>query len=497
MNFGNKKVAVIGGGLAGSECALQLADRGFFVHLFDMKPERFSAAHSSEHFAELVCSNSFKSLKPASAAGMLKRELGVLASHLYKIALETKVEAGGALAVDREKFAESVTKQISSHPNIRVISKEIKSLSEILECEDDSLSEEACEVGSSNDDVESKSSKYDAIVIATGPLTSEDLCRDIIATTGMNTCSFYDAAAPIVMADSIERNVAFCQNRYDNKAELSCEGTDSLEGQKCGDYINCPFNKGQYYKFIDDLVGARKVELKDFESTDLFSGCQPKEEIARTGVDAPRFGPMKPVGITDPRTGQRPWAVVQLRSENKEQTCYNLVGFQTNLAFDEQKRVFRMIPGLERAEFARFGVMHKNTFLNAPKVAKSTFEIPKLTEKLGTPTFVAGQLIGTEGYLESVRGGLHVALCVSARLLNSEVATKELIPPKTTVFGALIDYATSRDTLDYQPMHVNFGIIEPLEKPIKKKTLRYEQYAEVGERAICDYKSTLEKFGLI
>ncbi|MDO4841057.1 MAG: methylenetetrahydrofolate--tRNA-(uracil(54)-C(5))-methyltransferase (FADH(2)-oxidizing) TrmFO [Phoenicibacter congonensis] len=455
MNFEGKKIAVIGGGLAGSETALQLAKRGLSVTLFEMRPQATTPVHKSSGLAELVCSNSLKSTKPSSAAGMLKHELDVLGSFVYRAALNNKVEAGGALAVDRDLFSQEITHLVEGSPNIEVVRQQVASLSDL--------------------------GGFDAIIVASGPMTSESLANSIFSIIGEQEMHFYDAAAPIVMADSLNYDVLFGQNRYEDATDDSSS-----------DYLNAPFTKEEYLAFIEALLDAEKVILKDFERKELFSACQPIEEIARSGVDAPRFGPLKPVGLTDPRTGKRPWAVVQLRSENRNSTAFNLVGFQTNLTFPEQKRVFHMIPGLENAEFARYGVMHKNIFVNAPQVLDKNLKCDLLSKTCKTPVFIAGQLSGTEGYLEAVRSGLHAAISVVCEL--GEIAAPEL--SSSTVFGSLIDYACDNNTIDYQPMHVNFGIIAPLEQKIKNKQQRYCAYQERGDAEIEAYKNSLIQAGV-
>ncbi len=455
MNIEGKKVAVIGGGLAGSEAALQLAKHRLSVTLFEMRPLTTTPVHKTSGLAELVCSNSFKSTKPSSAAGMLKHELEVLESFVFNAALNNKVEAGGALAVDRDLFSQEVTCLVEESPFIETVRQQITSLKEL--------------------------SGFDAIIVATGPMTSESLANSIFSTIGEQEMHFYDAAAPIVMADSLNYDVLFGQNRYE----------DATEDSSC-DYLNAPFSKEEYLAFIDALLEAKKVILKDFERNELFSACQPIEEIARSGVDAPRFGPLKPVGLTDPRTGKRPWAVAQLRSENRNNAAFNLVGFQTNLTFPEQKRVFRMIPGLENAEFARFGVMHKNIFVNASQVLDSNLKCNALSSECGMPVYIAGQLSGTEGYLEAVRSGLHASISVVCELGG-------LAAPKlscSTVFGSLVNYATDKNTVDYQPMHVNFGIIAPLEQKIKNKQQRYIAYQQRGDSEVQAYKDSLVKAGV-
>lgn len=453
----DKHVVVIGAGLAGSEAALQLASRGIRVRLFEMRPERGTAVHKTDDCAELVCSNSLKSRKPDSAAGMLKRELEVLGSYLYRFALDHEVAAGGALAVDRDAFSEAVTQAITSHELIEFQRKEVADIAD--ECE-----------GAA------------AVILASGPLTSDKLAESLAVVTGAKHMAFYDAAAPIVMADSLDYEKLFRQNRYEDAAE------------ELGDYLNAAFEREEYDAFIEELVNAERVVAKDFETRDLFQACQPIEEIARKGHDAPRFGTLKPVGLTNPATGRRPWAALQLRAENAHGTAYNLVGFQTNLTFPEQRRVFRMIPGLENAEFARYGVMHRNTFINAPTLLDSQLQFSgAAASHFPVPVFVAGQLSGTEGYCEAIRSGLHAALSVSALILGVEVPKL----PVECAFGALLAYATNPETTDYQPMHVNFGIMEPLEKKIRNKKERYEAYAQRGNEALLRYERQLIELGLL
>ena len=457
----NKPVVIVGGGLAGSEAALQLAGRGIPVRLCEMRPEHQTDVHKSGDFAELVCSNSLKGMKPDTAAGMQKRELGALGSRLYAEALAARVPAGGALAVDRVAFARKVTELIEENPNIIVKREEVRAL-------------------------EGLAADASAIVLATGPLTSDALAQSIMHYIGGASLAFYDAAAPIVMADSLDHDVLFRQSRY--------EDASNEAGEAQGDYLNAPFTKEEYERFIDELLAAERVIARDFESGDLFQACQPIEEIARSGRDAPRFGPLKPVGLTDPRTGRRPWAALQLRAEDAEGSCYNLVGFQTNLKFSEQKRVFSLIPGLASAEFARYGVMHRNTFIDAPRVLDASLRVVSPSvEELGIPVFVAGQLGGTEGYCEAIRSGLHVAISVAAFLRG--IATPQL--PRATAFGALLAYATNPDTVDYQPMHVNFGIMPPFDPPVRNKKERYAAYAARGEEALGEYLQALGESGLL
>jgi len=430
-------VTVIGAGLAGCEAALQLAARGVPVRLIEMRPERSTPVHKTGDVAELVCSNSFKSVDPETAAGSLKYELSVLGSKLLACAFDTRVAAGGALAVDRNEFSAAVQRLIDATPNIEFVREECTSIPE------------------------------GPAIIATGPLTADALASQLAVELGSQGLAFYDAAAPIVEADSIDRSVVFAQSRYDKG------GT--------ADYLNAPFTKEEYEAFIEALTTADRVVLKDFEGGDLFQACQPAEEVARTGKDAIRFGAMKPVGLTDPRTGRRPWAAIQLRAENKEKTAYNLVGFQTNLTFGEQKRVFHMVPGLENAEFFRYGVMHRNTFVDAPHVLDGTFAVP------GTGVRLAGQITGTEGYMEAVATGLLAALNTYAEAIGAD--SVEL--PRVGALGALVGYATDPATVGYQPMHVNFGLVPPLEDGKRRsKRDRYQAYADRALEALDAYLAT-------
>ncbi len=463
-----ERVDIIGGGLAGSEAALQLAAAGFSVRLIEMRPFRTTGAHKSDLCGELVCSNSLKSTKPASAAGMLKAELTALGSQLLSFAYETKVPAGGALAVDRDRFAARITEALEA-AGVTCIAAEVVAI------DDDGtflLEDEAHEGPYRLED------PAPFCIIATGPLTSDALASSLLELTGQDHLAFYDAAAPIVFADSLDEDVVFTQSRYEDGV---------------GDYLNAPFDKEEYEAFIEALLDAQCVIKKDFESKDLFQACQPIEEIARKGFDAPRFGPLKPVGLTDPRTDRRPWAVVQLRAEGIDKQCYNLVGFQTNLTWPEQQRVFRMIPGLEQAEFARYGVMHRNTFINAPALLDADLRLRSdKSRSLPTRIYVAGQLGGTEGYVEAIASGLLASL--SVRAAAAEVEIDPL--PRETALGALIAYATDPETEDYQPMHVNFGILPPFEQRIRNKQERYERYAQRGAEAMRGYAEALADKGL-
>ena len=462
-------VNIIGAGLAGSEAALQLADAGFRVNLFEMRPVFSTEVHHTDSCAELVCSNSLKSMKEESAAGMLKHELDALGSVLYRVALACRVPAGGALAVDRDAFASAVTELVEGNPRISLVRGRVDRI----------LPHGDVLVANGAGEVRPAGLPAAAVVVATGPLTAADLSADISRQVGADSLAFFDAAAPIVMADSLDESILFRQSRY--------------EEEGLGDYLNAPFSKDEYERFISELLSAERVIRRDFETKDLFQACQPIEEIARKGVDAPRFGPLKPVGLVDPRTGRRPWAALQLRAENREATSYNLVGFQTNLTFPEQKRVFRMIPGLEHAEFARFGVMHRNTFVDAPHALDAHGRFVRAREAgFSVPVFAAGQVSGTEGYCEAIRSGLQAAISVASEL--SGAAAPAL--PRDTAYGALWAYATDPETTGYQPMHVNFGIMPPPPQRIKKKGERYAAYARRGEEALAGYVDALKASGV-
>ena len=454
MGDGRCTVRILGAGLAGSEAALQLADRGIRVELVEMRPEVGTAVHKTGNAAELVCSNSLKSTNPDSAAGMLKAELSALGSHLIASAMRHRVAAGGALAVDREAFSSEVTSLLEEHPLIEISRRCARS-------------------------VDDEARGADALIVATGPLTEGELAASLCEATGADNLAFFDAAAPVVMADSLDCEKLFSQSRYEEGA---------------GDYLNAPFTREEYEAFARELLGAERVIKRDFESKDLFQACQPIEEIVRTGIDAPRFGALKPVGLTDPHTGRRPWAALQLRAEDACGESYNLVGFQTNLTFPEQRRVFRMIPGLEHAEFARYGVMHRNTFINAPMLLDANLRFrPGIGARWGVPVHVAGQLAGTEGYCEAIRSGLHAAIAVAAELSGANPP----VLPVDTAFGALVAYATDPQTTGYQPMHVNFGIMRPFEQRIRNKRERYAAYAKRGAAALDGYCAQLRGIGLL
>ncbi len=424
-----KKVTVIGAGLAGCEAAYTLSRLGIKVDLIEMKPQRKTPAHKSDNFAELVCSNSLKASRVDSAAGLLKEEMRRLGSVCLAAADKASVAAGGALAVDRDIFSGFITEKIKSDPNINVINKVVTEIPE------DGVT-----------------------VIATGPLTDGDLAQEITRFTGSENLSFFDAAAPIVTKESIDFSIAFSASRY---------------GKGGDDYINCPMNKEEYTLFHNELVNAESAVLSDFDKPiTVYEGCMPVEILAKRGEDSIRFGPLKPVGLRDPRTGHRPWAVVQLRRENAEGSLYNLVGFQTNLKFPEQKRVFSMIPGLQNAEFMRYGVMHRNSFINSPKLLSKDLSL-----KANRNIFFAGQLSGVEGYMESAASGI-VAGINAAALINN---TQPLILPEISMIGALLGYITDDRVENFQPMGANFGILPPLSEKIKDKR---ERYAALSNRSL-------------
>lgn len=437
----NKEITVIGAGLAGCEAAYYLAQNGVKVTLYEMKPNKKSPAHKSDLFAELVCSNSLKASRIESAAGLLKEEMRRLGSICLKSADKSAVPAGGALAVERNQFSQFITEQIKNHPNITVVYDCVKKIPE------DTVT-----------------------IVATGPLTDSDLAEDIKRVVGSEYLSFFDAAAPIISGDSIDMTSAFYQSRYDKG-----EGDD---------YINCPLNKEEYENFHRELVSAERAPLKDFESDlTVYEGCMPIEILASRGTDAIRFGPMKPVGLTDPNTGHRPWAVLQLRKENCEGSMYNLVGFQTNLKFGEQKRVFSMIPALKNAEFMRYGVMHRNSFINSPELLNKNLSL-----KSRPKVFFAGQLSGVEGYMESAASGILAA--INALAYISEM--QPLILPKTTMIGGILGYITDPENAKkFQPMGANFGILPPLETRIRDKK---ERYLRLSQRGLADFEKQLAEF---
>lgn len=430
------KFKVIGAGLAGVEAAWQIANKGYKVSLYEMKPIKHSEAHKSDLFCELVCSNSLKASRIESAAGLLKEEMSRLGSLTVPIARSVSVPAGGALAVDRNLFSQAVTDKIKSHPNIEVVNEVVEN----LELDDDTIT-----------------------IVATGPLTDGKLAESISEITG-DYLSFYDAAAPIVMADSVDMTRAFGASRYER-------GGDD-------DYINCPFNKAEYENFINELVNAEGAVVHDF---DVYEGCMPIEKLAKRGFDAPRFGPMKPVGLVDPNTGHRPWACVQLRRENSKGTMFNLVGFQTNLKFGEQKRVFTMIPGLENAQFVRYGVMHRNSFLNSPTLLNSDFSL-----RTKPNLFFAGQITGVEGYMESASSGIIAGI----NAVRKAEGKDSFVPNDVTMIGALCDYISDESVKNFQPMGANFGVLPTIEPKIRDKK---ERYTALATRALESLDNQIKK----
>ncbi len=437
----DRSATVIGAGLAGCEAAWQLAERGIHVRLIEMKPHKMSPAHHSEQFAELVCSNSFRGDRLTNAVGLLKEEMRILGSLIMRCADETKVPAGGALAVDRDSFSAHVTKAITGHPLIEQIHEEAVSIPD------------------------------GPVIIATGPLTSDTFAEVIRNLPGMSTLNFYDAAAPIVFRESLDESKLFRLSRYN----------------RGNDYLNAPMTEEEYTVFINELINAETAEIHGFEENRVFEGCMPIESMARRGFMVPAFGPMKPVGLADPRTGKEPFAVVQLRQDNASDTMYNLVGFQTRLKFGEQKRVFGLIPGLEHAEYARYGVMHRNTFLNSPGFLNASFEMISRKQ-----CFFAGQITGVEGYVESAGSGLVAGMTLAAELNETDIP----VFPSCTALGAMGKHVSTPNP-NFQPMNCSFGLIDPLpvipgEKRLKKKQDRYEA---VAQRALSCIKSIQSQTG--
>lgn len=431
------EVKVVGGGLAGVEAAWSLAERGVPVLLYEMKPKKFSPAHKMPTLAELVCSNSLKAMRLESAAGLLKEEMRRLGSVCMQCAEKSAVPAGGALAVDRDKFSFLVTEKINSHPLITVVHEEVT------------------EIPQGN------------VIIAAGPLASEKLSESIASLCGEGLY-FFDAAAPIVTFESVDPEFSFSASRYDR-------GGDD-------DYINCPMNKEEYEAFYEALISAESAKLHSFDKRrDVYEGCMPIEVMASRGKDTMRFGPLKPVGLRDPRTGHRPWAVLQLRKENATGTMYNLVGFQTNLRFPEQKRVFSMIPALNHADFVRYGVMHRNTFIDSPRLLSGDFSFRKRNN-----LFFAGQITGVEGYMESAASGIMAGINMKLRLEGKDT----LILPETTMIGALSRYISDPQVKNFQPMGANFGVLPPIEPKIRDKK---ERYAALSRRALEELEKTIEQ----
>lgn len=434
----NEYITIVGGGLAGCEAAYQIAKRGIKVKLYEMKPIKFSPAHVSKELAEIVCSNSFKTNAITNACGLLKEELRILDSLLIQCADATKVPAGQALAVDREEFSKMVTKKIEEHPFIEIVHEEVTSLEEI--------------------------SQNGIVIVATGPLTSDALAQNISKLINQDKLYFYDAAAPIVTKESINMDIAFFADRY---------------GKGDSSYLNLPMNEEEYKTFYQELIQAEVVNLHEFEKREIFEGCMPVEVMAKRGMDTLRFGPLKPVGFTDPRTGDRPYAIVQLRQDNSEGTLFNLVGFQTNLKFAEQKRVFSLIPGLEKAEFIKYGVMHRNTFINASQLLKPTYQL-----KSNSNVFFAGQITGVEGYVESISSGMVASLNAVEQYQGGKV---EIVFSKKTMIGALANYISTPNE-KFQPMNANFGILPSFEQKIKDKRLKYQQLADIALKILQEEK---------
>lgn len=426
-------INVIGAGLAGCEAAWQIAKRGIKVRLYEMKPKAFSPAHHLETYAELVCSNSLRSDQLENAVGLLKEEMRLLDSIIMKCADATRVPAGGALAVDRNMFSQMVTDLMRENENIEIINEEVKDLPKDV-----------------------------ITVVASGPLTSEDLSRSIMDLIGEEYLHFFDAAAPIVTFDSINMDKAYKAARY---------------GRGTEDYINCPMNKEEYDKFWNELVNAELAEVKNFEKEVVFEGCMPVETMAKRGVDTLRFGPLKPVGLVDPKTGNEAYAVVQLRQDNTEGTLFNIVGFQTRLKWPEQKRVFGLIPGLESAEFVRYGVMHRNTFMNSPKLLDSSYRTRNFPN-----IYFAGQMTGVEGYVESASSGLVAGINAAMSFLGKN----DVLFPRSTAIGALSNYISDQNVKDFQPMNVNFGLMEGLGMRIRDKRKKNFEIAQKSLKVIGD-----------
>lgn len=432
-----KKVIIVGAGMAGSEAAWQVAQRGIKVDLYEMRPEKSTPAHKTEKFAELVCSNSLRGAGLENAVGLLKEEMRQLNSIIMESADINRVPAGGALAVDREGFSQYITDKVKNHPNVTVINKEIETIPQ----EDDAIT-----------------------IIASGPLTSEVLAKSIGELTGQDYFYFYDAAAPLISKESIDMSKAYRASRY---------------GKGTADYINCPMDKEEYEKFWQELTTAELAPIKEFEKAKFFEGCMPVEEMARRGIDTLLYGPLKPVGLEDPKTGKRPYAVVQLRQDNAADSLYNIVGFQTHLKWPEQKRVFGLIPGLENAEFVRYGVMHRNTFINSPELLRSTLQYKDRDDLL-----FAGQMTGVEGYIESAASGL-VAGVNAAYLAKGE---NPVIFPEQTAHGSMCKYITSAIAKHFQPMNANFGLMPPLEERIRDKKLKKQKIAERALEFLAKFK---------
>ena len=448
----DKIVNVIGAGLAGCECAYILAKNNIKVRLYEMKPKYRSEAHHSDDFAELVCSNSLKSEAITNACGLLKKEMEMLGSIFVEAAYNARVPAGQALAVDRDIFSKYITDKIKENKNIEIIYEKVEDINDLEGIK----------------------------VIATGPLTDESLMKSLQDILGQDSLYFYDAAAPIVSRDSINMDIAYWGDRYEQergKEESIEEWQERLKNTPEADYLNLPMNKDEYEAFCNELINAEVAQLHEFEKREIFEGCMPVEVMAKRGIDTLRYGPLKPVGFTDPRTGRRPYANVQLRLENKEGQLFNLVGFQTNLKFGEQKRVFSMIPGLENAVFERYGVMHKNTYINGGKLLDDNFCLKK-----DNNIYFAGQISGVEGYVESAASGMMVAYSIIKRFEGEKITF-----PEDTMLGSLAKYV-STENKNYQPMNANFGILKPLEKKIRDKKEKYGILAGIAQESIKKFK---------
>lgn len=432
MNDSNKRIKVIGAGLAGCEAAFLISRFGIDVDLYEMKKVRKSPAHKSELFAELVCSNSLRAASITNAVGLLKEELRRMGSLIMEAADKAEVPAGGALAVDREEFSGFITEKIRNNPRIRIIEEEVDSVP-----------------------------RGGLVIIASGPLTDGKLYDSIMELTGNRDLHFFDAAAPIVSAESIDMTKAFRQSRY---------------GKGGNDYINCPMNEEQYKAFYNELITAQKADVHGFDKINVFEGCMPIEVMASRGEDTMRFGPLKPVGLIDPSTGKEPYACLQLRQDDREKTMYNLVGFQTRLKFPEQKRVFGMIPGLENAEFLRYGVMHRNTYINSPGLLSSDYSM-----KDHPDIFFAGQITGVEGYIESAASGFLAGFYASMRFLGK---VPEIVPDSETVIGAMASYVSDGNIKKFVPMNANFGIVAPMPGRFKGKTAKQDKNAAIAERSL-------------
>ncbi|MGD9901398.1 MAG: methylenetetrahydrofolate--tRNA-(uracil(54)-C(5))-methyltransferase (FADH(2)-oxidizing) TrmFO [Spirochaetales bacterium] len=435
----NKIVNVIGAGLAGSEASYQLAKRGIKVNLYEMKPTNFTPAHKNQNFAELVCSNSLRSNDPLNAAGLLKEELRLLDSLVIRVADKVSVPAGSSLAVDRGAFSKAITDELKSNKNITIINEKVNKIDVSV-----------------------------PTIIATGPLTTDELSQNLKELFGQDYLYFFDAIAPIVSDESIDKTKSFFKDRYD-------------KGKNGGDYLNCPMNKAEYDLFYKELISAKTIELKDFENDKVFEGCMPVEVMAKRGEKALLFGPLKPVGLSHPETGEKYYAIVQLRKENTLNELYNLVGFQTNLNFAEQKRVFSLIPALKNAEFVRYGIMHRNTFVNAPAVLNKFYQVKKYSN-----LFLAGQLSGVEGYIESISSGLYCAINMANHIKNKpfvEFSAK-------TCMGAMPNYMVNASPTNFQPMNINFGIVEDMGQNIKDKNTRRKL---IYERSIAEIKEKIKE----